>query len=95
VDVEVATFPFSAIGRARIANEIEGFVKIVGGRSRGQLLGVHIIGPRATELIAEATVALRLEATVEDLVRTIHAHPTLSEVVHEAAELTLGHSINI
>lgn len=94
-DVEVATFPFSAIGRARIANEIEGFVKIVGGRSHGQLLGVHIIGPRATELIAEATVALRLEATVEDLVRTIHAHPTLAEAVGEAAHMLHGGAIHL
>jgi len=94
-DVAVSTFPFSAIGRARIANETEGFVKIVGETSHDQLLGVHIIGPRATELIAEATIALRLESTVEDLVRTIHAHPTLSEAVAEAAHMLHGGAIHL
>jgi len=59
------------------------------------VLGVHIIGPRATELIAEASAALRLEATSEELVRTIHAHPTLSEAMHEAAEAVEGKSIHI
>jgi dihydrolipoamide dehydrogenase len=94
-DVRVATFPFSAIGRARIANEIEGFVKIVGETRHDQLLGVHIIGPRATELVAEATVALRFESTVEDLVRTIHAHPTLSEALGEAAHMLHGGAIHL
>jgi dihydrolipoamide dehydrogenase len=94
-NTRVATFPFSAIGRARIANEIEGFVKIVGNANDDQLLGVHIIGPRATELVAEATVALRLESTVEDLVRTIHAHPTLSEAVGEAAHMLHGGAIHL
>jgi dihydrolipoamide dehydrogenase len=93
--VQVASFPFSAIGRARIANEIEGFVKIVGDKKTDELLGVHIIGPRATELIGEATVALRLESTVEDLVRTIHAHPTLSEALGEAAHMLHGGAIHL
>jgi dihydrolipoamide dehydrogenase len=94
-DVRVGTFPFSALGRARIAGETDGFVKIVGESKYDELLGVHIIGPRATELIAEATTAIGLEATVESLVRTVHAHPTLSEAVGEAAHATIGKAINL
>jgi dihydrolipoamide dehydrogenase len=92
--VRVGLFPFGALGRARIAGEIEGFVKVVGEAAHDQLLGVHIIGPRATELIAEAVMALLLEATVEDLVRAIHAHPTLSEAVGEAAHDAHGAAIH-
>ena len=88
-------FPFSASGKARILNETSGFVKIVGEKKYDEVLGVHIIGPRATELIAEAAAALRLEATSEELVRTIHAHPTLSEAIHEAAEGVEGQPIHI
>lgn len=94
-DVAVGKFPFSAIGKARILNETSGFVKIVGEKKYDEVLGVHIIGPRATELIAEAGAALRLEATSEELVRTIHAHPTLSEAIHEAAEGVEGQPIHI
>lgn len=84
-DVRVGVFPFGVLGRAKMAGEIEGFVKIVAERKYDQLLGVHMIGLRATELVAEATVALRLESTVEELIRTIHPHPTMSEAVAEAA----------
>ncbi len=94
-DVAVGKFPFSANGKARILNEASGFVKIVGEKKYDEVLGVHIIGPRATELIAEASSALRLEATSEDLVRTIHAHPTLSEAMHEAAEAVEGKPIHL
>ena len=94
-DVAVGKFPFSANGKARILNETSGFVKIVGEKKYDEVLGVHIIGPRATELIAEAGAALRLEATSEELVRTIHAHPTLSEAMHEAAEAVEGKPIHI
>jgi dihydrolipoamide dehydrogenase len=94
-DVAVGKFPFSASGKARILNETSGFVKIVGEKKYDEVLGVHIIGPRATELIAEAGTALRLEATSEELVRTIHAHPTLSEAIHEAAEAVEGQPIHI
>ena len=94
-DVAVGKFPFTAIGKARILNETTGFIKIVGEKKYDEVLGVHIIGPSATELIAEAAAALRLEATSEELVRTIHAHPTLSEAMHEAAEAVAGHSIHI
>lgn len=94
-DVAVGKFPFSANGKARIVSETSGFVKIVGERKYDEVLGVHIIGPRATELIATAGAALRLEATSEELVRTIHAHPTLSEAIHEAAEAVEGLPIHI
>jgi dihydrolipoamide dehydrogenase len=94
-DVAVGKFPFSAIGKARIINETSGFVKIVAEKKYDEVLGVHIVGPKATELIAEAGAALKLEATSEDLVRTIHAHPTLAEAIHEASEAVSGHAIHI
>ncbi|MGE5359408.1 MAG: dihydrolipoyl dehydrogenase [Bacteroidales bacterium] len=94
-DVRVGTFPFSALGRARIAGETEGFVKIVGEKKYDELLGVHIIGPRATDLVAEAVVALRMESTVEELARSIHPHPTVSEAVGEAAHAVHGAAIHI
>jgi dihydrolipoamide dehydrogenase len=94
-DVVVGKFPFSANGMARVINETAGFVKIVAEKKYDEVLGVHIVGPKATELIAEAGAALKLEATSEELVRTIHAHPTLSETMHEAAEAVSGHAIHI
>jgi len=94
-DVAIGKFPFSAIGKARIINDTTGFVKIVGEKKYDEVLGVHIVGPHATELIAEAGAALKLEATSEELVRTIHAHPTLAEAIHEASEAVAGHSIHI
>ena len=94
-DVVVGKFPFSANGKARVINETAGFVKIVTEKKYDEVLGVHIVGPKATELIAEAGAALKLEATSEELVRTIHAHPTLSETMHEAAEAVSGHAIHI
>ena len=94
-DVRVGTFPFGVLGRAKMAAETEGFVKIVGDKKYDELLGVHMIGARSTELVAEATAALNLESTVEDLIRTIHAHPTFSEAVGEAAHATHGAAIHI
>ncbi len=94
-DVRVGQFPFGVLGRAKIANEPEGFVKIVAEKKYDELLGVHMIGPRATELVAEAGVALRLECTVEELIRTIHAHPTMSEAVGEAAHAAHGAAIHM
>jgi dihydrolipoamide dehydrogenase len=94
-DVQVGTFPFGVLARARIANEAVGFVKIVADKRYDEVLGVHMIGPRATELLAEATLALRLECTVEELIRTIHAHPTLSEAVGEAAHGAHGAPIHL
>ena len=94
-EVRVGTFPFGVLGRAKMAGETEGFVKIVGDKKYDELLGVHMIGLRSTELVAEATVALRLESTVEELIRTIHAHPTMAEAVGEAAHATHGAAIHI
>jgi dihydrolipoamide dehydrogenase len=94
-DVRVGTFPFFVLGRAKMAGEAEGFVKIVADKKYDEVLGVHMIGPRATELVAEATLALRLECTVEELIRTIHAHPTFSEAVGEAAHATHGAAIHM
>jgi dihydrolipoamide dehydrogenase len=93
-DVRVGTFKFGVLGRAKIAGETEGFVKIVADKKYDEILGVHMIGPRSTELVAEATLALRLECTVEELIRTIHAHPTMSEAVGEAAHATHGAAIH-
>ena len=78
-------FPFMALGRARAMGDNDGIIKFLADANTDQLLGVHIIGPNASELIAEAVVALESELTAEDLARTIHAHPTLSEGLHEAA----------
>ena len=93
-DVRVGSFKFGVLGRARIANETEGFVKIVAEKKYDEILGVHMIGPRSTELVGEATLALRLECTVEELIRTIHAHPTMSEAIGEAAHATHGAAIH-
>jgi dihydrolipoamide dehydrogenase len=94
-DVRVGAFPFGVLGRAKMAGETEGFVKIVAERRYDEVLGVHMIGPRSTELIAEAVMALRLECTVEELIKTIHAHPTFSEAVGEAAHAAHGAAIHL
>lgn len=94
-DVRVGTFPFGVLARAKIAGETEGFVKIVADTKYDEVLGVHMIGLRSTELVAEATMMLRLECTVEELIRTIHAHPTMSEAVGEASHAAHGAAIHI
>jgi dihydrolipoamide dehydrogenase len=94
-DVRIGTFPFGVLGRAKMAGEIEGFVKIVAEKKYDELLGVHMIGPRSTELVAEAAAALQLEATVEELIRTIHPHPTFAEAIGEAAHATHGAAIHL
>jgi len=93
-DVKIGKFPFTANAKARILGESGGLVKFVSDKKYDELLGVHIVGPRATELIAEACAALELEATSESIARTMHAHPTLSEALMEAAEDVAGHSIH-
>jgi dihydrolipoamide dehydrogenase len=94
-DVRIGQFPFGVLGRAKMAGETEGFVKIVAEKKYDEVLGVHLIGARATELVAEGVLALRLECTVEELIRTIHAHPTFSEAVAEAAHATHGAAIHM
>ncbi|MGA7320980.1 MAG: dihydrolipoyl dehydrogenase, partial [Candidatus Sulfotelmatobacter sp.] len=93
-NVKVGKFPFTANSRASIVGQHEGFIKIVADAEYGEILGVHIIGPQATELIAEAVAAMELEATVEDLVWTIHAHPTLAEAMLDASNSVYGMAIN-
>lgn len=93
-DVAVGKFPFSALGKAGILRHTEGFVKVVRETKYDEVLGVHIIGAHATDLIAEACVALQIESTTEELFRTMHAHPTLSESVMEAAHAAYGHAIH-
>ena len=92
---KVGKFPFMASGKALAVGESEGFVKIIFGEPHGEILGAHIIGAHATEMIAELGLAIEMEATHEELIATIHAHPTLSESVHEAAEQSRGHAIHI
>jgi dihydrolipoamide dehydrogenase len=94
-EVKVGKFPFMASGKAFAVGEREGFVKFVTDAKYGEILGVHIIGSEATELIAEATLAKTLEATTESIIKTVHAHPTLSESVMEAAAAVYGESIHI
>ncbi|MDH5362324.1 MAG: dihydrolipoyl dehydrogenase [Aigarchaeota archaeon] len=84
-DLSIGKFPFTASGRALTLDETEGTVKILADKSTKEILGVHIIGPRASDIIPEAALAMKLEATTEDLAKTIHPHPTLSEALREAA----------
>jgi dihydrolipoyl dehydrogenase len=93
--VKVGKFPFTAIAKAKIEDASEGFVKVVADAKYGEILGVHMIGNTVTEMIAEAVAAIALEGTVEDLVNTIHAHPTLAEATHEAMENVFGAAIHI
>jgi dihydrolipoamide dehydrogenase len=92
--VKIGKFPFTANSRASIVGAHEGFIKVVSDAKYGEILGVHIIGPSATELIAEAVVSMEMEATVEDLTYTIHAHPTLSEGMLDAMESVEGLAID-
>jgi dihydrolipoamide dehydrogenase len=94
-DVEVGTFPWTANGRALTAGETEGFVKVIRDRKYSELLGAHIVGPHATELIAEFVVGRHLESTAEEIDRAMHPHPTLSEAIGEAALASLGHALHI
>ncbi|HZS97186.1 MAG TPA: dihydrolipoyl dehydrogenase [Terriglobales bacterium] len=93
-NVKVGKFPFTANSRASIVGQHEGFIKVVSDAKYGEILGVHIIGPQATELIAESVAAMELEATVEDLMWTIHAHPTLAEAMLDASNSVYGMAIN-
>jgi dihydrolipoamide dehydrogenase len=94
-DIEVGKFPWVGVGRAVAAGHTDGFVKIIRGKKYSEILGAHIVGPSATELIAEFVVGRHLESTVEELEKAIHPHPTLSEGVAEAALAALGRPIHI
>jgi dihydrolipoamide dehydrogenase len=92
--VKTGKFPFLANSKASILGHHEGFIKVVADEKYGELLGVHIIGPLATEIISEAVAALQLEATVDDLMFTVHAHPTLWEAMGDAVASVRGLAIN-
>ena len=94
-EIAVGKFPFTASGKAVAQGETEGFVKVVADKATGEILGVHIVGPEATELIHEFAVGRTLEATLDEFVHTMHAHPTLSEAAFEAVLAALGHPIHI
>lgn len=95
IKYNVGTFPFMALGRARAMGDVDGLIKLVADADTDRLLGAHIIGPNASELIAEAVIAIEAELTAEDLARTIHGHPTLSEGMHEAALALNNRAIHI
>ena len=94
-EITVGKFPFTASGKAVALGETDGFVKVVADKATGEILGVHIVGPEATEIIHEFAVGRTLEATLEEIMHTIHAHPTLSEAALEATLAALGHAIHI
>jgi len=94
LEIKVGKFPFGGNSKATILGSHDGFVKVIAEAKFGELLGVHIIGPSATELISEAVVAMELEGTIEDLIFTIHAHPTLSEAMLDAYAAVDGMAIN-
>jgi dihydrolipoamide dehydrogenase len=94
-DIMVSKFPFAANGRAVSLMETDGFVKMIAEKKSHVLLGVHIVGPEASNLISEAALAIEMGARLEDLALTIHPHPTLGETMMEAAEATLGHAIHV
>ncbi|ACO85019.1 dihydrolipoyl dehydrogenase [Clostridium botulinum] len=85
VDYKIGKFPLIYNGKSLIMNDTEGFIKIIADKKYEEILGVHILGPRATDLITEAALALRLEATLEEIITTVHAHPTIGEAMKEAA----------
>jgi dihydrolipoamide dehydrogenase len=95
LDYQVGRFPFSANGRARTSNETEGFVKIIRDKKYGEILGAHIVGSHASEMIHELAVARQNEYTVEEVDLAVHAHPTLSEAIAEAALDSMGRVLHI
>jgi dihydrolipoamide dehydrogenase len=95
LDYKVGKFPFTASGKAVAAGDSEGFVKVISDAKTGEVLGVHILGNEAPELIAEYVLAMNSELTIDEVHRSIHAHPTLSEALMEAAAATTGEAIHI
>ncbi len=93
-DVKVGRFPFGSLAKPRIIGQEAGLVKVVSEAKYDEVLGIHMVGPHVTDLISEACVALRLETTTEEIMRTIHPHPTLPEALMQAAEAVYGHAID-
>ncbi len=95
VDYQVGSFPFAASGRAKAKGDTTGLVKVIRDKSNDRMVGAHLIGPSASELLAQSVLAMEFDATIEDIAHTIHAHPTLSEAMHEAALSADGRAIHI
>lgn len=95
IDFQIGSFPFAASGRAKAKGDTGGLVKIIRDTSNDRLVGAHLIGPSASELLGQSVLAMEFDATIEDIAHTIHAHPTLSEAVHEAALGADGRAIHI
>jgi len=94
-EYKVGKFPFSANGRAKAMAEQDGFVKVIADAKTDRILGLHLLGPRASDMIAEAALAMEFQGSAEDVARTVHAHPTLPEAVKEAALAVAGRAIHI
>jgi dihydrolipoamide dehydrogenase len=94
-EIKVGSFPFRALGKATIVGEIDGFAKLIADAETGVLLGAHIIGPHAGDLLAEPTFARLVEGTVGEIAMSVHAHPTLTEVLAEAALAVDGAAIHV
>ncbi|MCD6570046.1 MAG: FAD-dependent oxidoreductase, partial [Deltaproteobacteria bacterium] len=94
-DIQVGQFPFRGNGKAMVLNKTEGMVKIIADKKHGEVLGVHIIGPHATDMIAEAVLGMTMEMTVEELAHAIHPHPTLTEAIMEAGQTLTGGCIHM
>ncbi len=95
IEVRIGKFPFSVLGRAMAVNETDGFIKVVADKKTKELLGVHIVGPEATDLISEGALALEMHAFLEDVGLTVHPHPTLGEGIMEASQHALGQAIHV
>jgi dihydrolipoamide dehydrogenase len=94
-EVKVGRFPFGALAKPRILGHDTGFVKVISEAKYDEVLGIHMIGPHVTDLVSEASLGLRLETTTEEIMRTIHPHPTLPEALMQAAEAVHGHAIDL
>jgi dihydrolipoamide dehydrogenase len=94
-ELKIGKFPFSALGKARASGETEGMVKIISDAATDEILGIHIVGAGATDLIGEAALAMKLEATAEDIAGTIHPHPTFGEALKEASLAVDGRAIHV
>jgi dihydrolipoamide dehydrogenase len=92
--VKVGKFPFAALGRALSVNDTDGFAKVIGDAETGEILGVHVVGNGASDLISEAALAIEMGAVLHDMSLTIHPHPTLPEALMEAAKAALGEAIH-
>ena len=95
IDYKTGVFPFSASGRALASNESEGMVKLIAHAETDRILGCHIVGPSAADLVQQAVIAMEFGSSAEDLALTVFGHPTLSEALHEAALAVDGHAIHI